>query len=578
MILCVYVHIADKRKARDDNQELEIKEKFKDFEEFKRRILNQKHYRADFDYGNLSESELKSKSILGIIEPDIGKNGVSVHDLISALPMVVKGREYSHMAFWSEMAGELNNGAAQYLVNIINKFNHSYYLGRFAKTELVLTFALKNEVAWNAFKEHLMSDYTVSGLNLLQALSKTKKVRDEVLPLMHQVFGKEFTDAYLENKELIDKTPRKGNFVDLLKENRYKITNFLDAFTDKVKILSEDFGENRYDYECLSKALEKEGFREAAGKLFATMLNEKEKYNLSYENNNSNAFIRKMFPELVEKLEENYTLNLTREKLEEVSKKCFKQAHLLRELYQSPDFKNWDDNVDGRLINDIMKAQPDNLEQIIKAYNIFYKINERPETYGSSYNSFYPSTLMPMVKRGLPDWMYPVVAKAVKSGVVSFDRLGNTENLFDAAKAWKINPNIWKKDAEKIGRMPLEARIVAGVIFDNISEQERDKTKQEKRELFWSEMKKAQDMSWKQAVALYGKDNIETKGRMLSLIFDNLPEDEFTKKLRLQLHLDEILNIKPERITEALNFISKDELLKEGDIASFIKKNKQYSG
>ena len=135
MILCVYVHRADKRKAMDDNQELEIKEKFKNFEEFKKQILNQKHYRTDFDYDNLSESELKSKSILGVIEPDIGKNGISVEDLISALPMVVRGGEYKQMSFWSEMAGELNNEDAQYLINIIDKYKQSHHLGDSARTE-----------------------------------------------------------------------------------------------------------------------------------------------------------------------------------------------------------------------------------------------------------------------------------------------------------------------------------------------------------------------------------------------------------------------------------------------------------
>ena len=448
MILCVYVHRADKRKAMDDNQEFEIKEKYKNFEEFKELILNKKYYKKDFEYDNLPESELKSKSILGVIEPDMGKNGISVEDLIPALPMVAKGKKHYQMSFWSEMAGELDNEASQYLVDVIKEFNRSYYIENntmyyikdYVKADLILTFALKNEVAWKAFNEFLMSDHIVSDVRLLQALSKTKEVREEVLPLMHQVFGKEFTDAYLENKELIDKTPRKGNFVDLLKENRYKITNFLDSFTDEVKILSEDFGEDRYDDECLSKALEKEGFRDAAAKLFATMLNEKEEYALSYENHNSNAFIRKIFPELVEKLEKNYTLNLTREKLEEVSKKCFRQARLLRELRQSPDFKIFDNKFNGRLINNIIEAQPDNVEQIIKTYNIFYEINGRPEVYGSDYNSVYPYILVPMVKKNLPDWMYPVIAEAEEKGVVTFDRLGNAKNLFDAAKAWKINP------------------------------------------------------------------------------------------------------------------------------------------
>ncbi len=98
---------------------------------------------------------------------------------------------------------------------------------------------------------------------------------------------------------------------------------------------------------------------------------------------------------------------------------------------------------------------------------LFYNLNERPATYESPYNNFYPEDLKDMTD--LEEWMYPVIQRAVYDGMVSPRRLGGGKDLFAACRAWNISPKMPKAIAEQVGEMSLAKRMVAGAIIDDMA-------------------------------------------------------------------------------------------------------------
>ncbi len=536
--------------------------RFKDFEEFRKTVLKTNTVN-DFDYDDLSLSELKSKAVLGEIEeqnPSYTKYNVTLKTLLRALPTLEDYDENisygTKNVFWSKMAGELNDGDAEKLVAFLDKF---YHLKRYDRvpTYLTLNFALKNEVAWNAYAQDFMDDF-LDPASLLYALRDVSEIKEQHLPLLKKVFGNEFTKLYVEHKNLIDRTPRKQNFLQEVEAVQFEKTNFLDEFTYKLKELTSDFGEDPYDYECLSRALTKEGFRDAATKLFDSMLQNKEEYAFPYENHNSNRFIRQQFPELVEKLESAIHLDISEEKLLEISRKSFKQNRILQQINIDPELKEKNIFKENQpLIFDIIKETPDNVEQVKKVVELFYKLNSRPETYGSSYNTYYPADLFPVVKINMPEWMYEVIPQAIKSGVVSAERLGSVKNLFDACKGWRINSSMWKKEAQAVGKMPLEARMVAGEIFEDVKRNANSETpRSELKELFWQKMKIAQDMGWKQAVLNYCRDCPATRGRVLSLYHSEL-DDNLKYNLRACVPFRDLASLDTKQLNKNFEIFEK---------------------
>ena len=186
--------------------------------------------------------------------------------------------------------------------------------------------------------------------------------------------------------------------------------------------------------------------------------------------------------------------------------------------------------LDTRLISDISHTGVTKKEDIIYLADLFFKLNDRAETYGSCYNEFYISEHTANIAlqcREVADWLAPVIF-SVPQEIVG-DRLGDPKKLFDACKAWKISKNIWKKEAVMIGKMSLEARVVAGAIIDKMrteSDQETVKknshhyyqseerlkieawVKDKKlRTEFWQRFSEAQKMGWDKAIELYCDDN-----------------------------------------------------------------------
>lgn len=553
-----------------DSRKFDRNHKFENFDEFKQIAQVRKFGYQGFDYDGLSASELKSKAILGDLDKDFNKGDGLYYDLLKALPVILEDETqlYKKM-YWSGVAGDLNEADAQDLINVLSDLNDRGYIDSIDYKALIIPFALRNETAWQVYSEELMND-NVPPFFLLKALEYVPEVKEEVLPLLNKKFGEKFTKAYLENKSLIDRTPLKRDFYANVNKDMYRVANFLAFYTWDLKFLSEKYGEDSYDHDCISNALKKEGFREEAYELFVKKLANKSSYADASENAHPNILVKELFPDLVAQLNDVVLKDITKEQIEAASKNCFRRLKLRKDCLQDQDLSH----LDSRLIKDIIKENPDNLDQVKKVVSIFYQMNPRPDTYGSDYNQYYPYTLVPLVKKDVPEWMYAPISNAVSQKVISTDRLGSVKNLFDAAKAWKINPKIIKQDAEKIGRMPLNARIVAGAVYDLIvttPDQDGDtsRSKAEKRNAFWTEMKKAQDMGWRQAISHYCYNNAETKGRILSFYYPEL-EENVQVALRGNMRIEDVVNLDVEELNHNLELFEKYLGLTKDDIFGHI--------
>lgn len=181
--------------------------------------------------------------------------------------------------------------------------------------------------------------------------------------------------------------------------------------------------------------------------------------------------------------------------------------------------------ISREIISDMARAGIDSVAQGEKVIKLFCELGERPDRYASPYN-IPVSFLAPAVKKGAEDWMVKPMYAAWENGLFNLDRMGSRVEMFDACKAWTISPKIWKKEAVKIGKMPLEARIVAGAIINKaykeckgINGQETNDVwgrNKQYREDFWKEFKTAQDMGWKKAIEKYAYDNPKTRARIIS--------------------------------------------------------------
>ena len=448
------------------------------------------------------------------------------------IPSVEINDKYEQF-FWSNEAGKLSAADAEKLIDELNNYDtHSYDTISY---NMKLIFALKNDVAWDEYNNKFRN---INDVELLQALSYVDDVKDKHLPLMNEVWGEDFTKAYIKNKKIIDKTPRKHNFIKLIELNDNILRNFLGEYTLQLKGLTSSFGEVPTDDDCLSNALQKEGFRDAAKELLLKMLANKEQYINKERNYHNNAFIKRNFPDLIEFATKEVHQEITLQDITDISTRCFKEAKIAYQIREADELKR----ENSLLLHNIVETLPDNIDQVKKCVELFNNLNGRPETYSSSYNYYYPRDIIPLIKKDLPEWMIPVIINARDIGVVSFERLGSNENLFDAAKTWKINPQIWKKDAEAIGKMPLPARIVAGSVFDKVNAEKQQQDKTQQKEIFWQEMKKAQDMGWTQAIKYYCKDNAQTRGRILSFYHPNIDED-MQKALRSCVHINDLIGI-----------------------------------
>ena len=226
---------------------------------------------------------------------------------------------------------------------------------------------------------------------------------------------------------------------------------------------------------------------------------------------------------------------------------------------------------EGQLSYGMAEAGIRSQEEASKVIKLFYEMNPRPETYGSEYNNFYPSTLKEMTN--LEEWMYPIIKQAVRSEVVDPNRLGGGKDLFAACKAWNINPKMPKAIAEQVGEMSLAKRMVAGAIVDNMVRAQIKAIKENKdnkelinkaidtspnntsffarvyagmnhnKELipeFWKEMSKAQEMSFGEAMKTYVPDTPINRKRFVAAMLEEMGvENTETKYQQTYKNLEE---------------------------------------
>ena len=206
----------------------------------------------------------------------------------------------------------------------------------------------------------------------------------------------------------------------------------------------------------------------------------------------------------------------------------------------------------GQLSYGMAEAGIKDKETAEKVVEMFYNLNDRPETYGSPYNIFYPNALVKLVDKPLEDWMYPVVKDAVRHNLVRADNLGSGVDLFAACKAWEINPYMPKAVAEEVGEMSLARRMVAGSIMDKILKEELQEARADEnsryykwknkyfsyyaeernvnksstgKEIipeFWKEMGRAQEMSFAEAMKTYIPNTSINRKRFASAMLEEM--------------------------------------------------------
>lgn len=206
----------------------------------------------------------------------------------------------------------------------------------------------------------------------------------------------------------------------------------------------------------------------------------------------------------------------------------------------------------GQLSYGMAEAGIKDKETAEKVVDLFYNMNARPATYGSPYNNFYPENLKNITD--LEDWMYPVIERAVRDGVVSPSRLGGGKDLFAACKAWRINSKMPKAIAEQVGEMSLAKRMVAGAIVDDMAKAQIKSLKENNpddyliqlgswmpedssyfanvkagmnynKELipeFWKEMSKAQEMSFAEAMKTYIPNTPINRKRFVAAMLEEM--------------------------------------------------------
>lgn len=519
------------------------KKKFDNFDEFAKwtREFSEKAQAPEsFDFEELTESELKSKAILGKFDrEDLLLNDFSQENdelraeaLYGALNFLDSETHYENK-LWSVEAAKINDPLiTQSLIDLIKR-KYDFKTGSdaanydrvFVPEDLLLSWAFNNNQVWKAFEGYL-SQTELSPLSVLTALGRTPQIDNKLLPLVKNTLGENFTSTYLEFKELIDFSPRKDLFISKLKGYTNE-ADFLDAFTINLKeIASEDQFAGNDDWGAIgaSLSIDEKGFRQRAEELFLQMLEHREDYITSRPNNHNNTFIRKNFPDLVKLYEDNFSIS--KEDIIETVRFCHQAKRIKNLIHQEIEQNNEKlKNQDPRLLRDIIDCVPQNMDEVEQLINCFKAMNERPETYGSSYNLYYPEDIYPIIKRSFPEWMVPIVINACLIGVISDERLGGQKDLFDACKTWKINPYIWKKEAVAIGKMPLPMRMIAGGVFAKIQKEiqpdlrPQKPLKKEHRERFWQEMKLAQEMGYERAIQTYVKDSLKNRKRVAGLLF-----------------------------------------------------------
>lgn len=564
----------------------------KDLYKLKEIVLNdtlENNYLYQNPYDEINEHNINSRAILGEIGDTFKYNPKnSLYDK-NIFKVLAGGLEFAsslterEQRLWSEIAGKIKD---EYFIKALtNTLDAHYSYDSFSKSRMLMTMLFSNETAQKQQEQFLKGD-TLDYEEIAYALTKTPHITPLIKDVLERNIGPKFTEAYLENKNKIDHTPRKDLLYDILGDYTSE-SDFFTKLTERLKDIAQEpqFAGHR-EWSCLGDALEKNGpeFHVRAMQELQNMLKEqsnRDEINIPERGarRNNNAFFRKNFPELVEAYHQHN--HLSSEKIDNAIDYCNRVHTIKRTLLRNVK----DKSLDGRLIEDIARLGNVNAEHAMRIIDLFYNANPRPETYGSFYNSFYPAQIAPIVKRDFPEWMNPSILKAVKYGVIKNDRLGSEKNLFDACKTWEINPYIWKKEAEVIGRMPLKSRIVACGIYSQMMDAEKNAAgakyrakplDKSQKEQFWHTFKQAQEMGMDKALEIFARDSTPNRHRALTLLNNKRISQHETDTLIRFLSVGNISGCKINHFQRAVNTlmdIKWKEDRHDGRISQIYRKN-----
>lgn len=479
----------------------------KSFDDFKQYISDNDPQSLEFlDDMNISRNDLKSNAFKGMIN-----SSANIHNPEKLYRNLIYAHQFcttrNEKIFWAQQAAKLQDG--HYLKNLYND-----------------STGLEKAILF--INHPIFSNENIQRFDALHALAVTSTVPEYAFPSFKQIMRPSLFNAYIEHKSQIDAMPRKDIFLSIIDERCIsKEANFFDAFTEKLRAIAAEpqFAGDRY-YENLSDSLKKDekGFRARAEELFTQMLKEHDKYATTGPNQNNNYYISKIFPDMFERYAELYPIS--EDDIQYAISRAYKAKKIAKLIYNDPEIK--EGNYDSRLLKDIIVANPDNIDQVRRTIQLFYTLNDRPYTYGSSCNNYYPKFILPIAKReDIEEWMMPIIINACVRMVINKDRLGSAKDLFDACKTWKLNPTISKKEAVRIGKMPLQWRMVAVGIYNKIQKAVQNEIyglkplTKEQRELYWQEFAIAQKMGIKEAIKTYADNRQSNRKRLLGLMYGN---------------------------------------------------------
>lgn len=172
---------------------------------------------------------------------------------------------------------------------------------------------------------------------------------------------------------------------------------------------------------------------------------------------------------------------------------------------------------------DMAQVGIDNKKTAKRVVELFSQLNKRPDRYRSPYNEFYPEELKIMAEmKGMQDWMYPVMLKAIgNGGMGALDgRFPSERTLFDCCKAWKICPEMPQRLAERVGKHSLYGRMLAGAVFDQMSEKGKTdpsewKENKNLHEKFFEELSRAEKMDRDKALKQYIPNTAVNRKRLV---------------------------------------------------------------
>ncbi|MBQ7659805.1 MAG: hypothetical protein IJS26_03575 [Alphaproteobacteria bacterium] len=180
---------------------------------------------------------------------------------------------------------------------------------------------------------------------------------------------------------------------------------------------------------------------------------------------------------------------------------------------------------DQQLSYDMAEAGVSDFRTAKRINDLFITLNERPETYGSCYNEYYPKDLLPIAKSNvMQDWMYPVMMDAIRNEVLSTSegRMPSERTLFDCCKAWKVCPQMPQRLAKEVGTYSLKGRMLAGAIFEKMVEegkttQEEWRENKELHQKFYEEFNRAQKMPREKAFKQYIPNTPVNRKRVIGM-------------------------------------------------------------